>query len=102
MDKDKFFVWCVVKRHLGANSLRHTRLRYDYLFKWLNGEPLNTDSVERLVLYLREKSLRNASINSYIRVLNLIDLFERENDRDLNLLKKVAYFPKQTRVPTIL
>lgn len=102
MKKDKFFVWCVVKRHLDTTSIRHTRIRYNYIFRWLKRKKLTKENVEKFILYLREKALRNASINSYIRVINLIDIFERENGKDYNLLKKISYFPKQFKVPTIL
>ncbi len=102
MDREKFLVWCVVKRNLAKNSIKHTRQRYDLLIKWLGDRTLTAETVESYILYLREKGLRNASLNSHIRVVNLIDIFERENDNDLNLLKKISYFPKQTKVPTIL
>lgn len=102
MNKDKFFVWCMVKRHLGKMSIKHTRIRYDYLFRYLGRKRLNQNTAEQFILHLREKGLRNASINSYIRVINLIDIFERENNKDLNLLKKISYFPKQRKVPTFL
>lgn len=102
MKKNKFFIWCTVKRHLSKGSLKHTRIRYDYLFRWLGRKRLSVDTAEELILYLREKGLRNASINGYIRVLKLIDDYERENQKNLNLLKKIDYFPKQNRTPTIL
>ncbi len=102
MNKERFFVWCTVKRHLSAASLRHTRVRFNYFFRWLGEKKLNPRSAESFVLHLREKGLRNASINGYIRVLKLVDAFERENGKDLNLLKLIDYFPKQRRVPTIL
>ena len=102
MNKKRFFVWCVVKRHLGKTSLKHTRIRYDYIFRWLKKKELSSNTAEDFVLYLKEKGLRNASINSYIRVINLIDIYERENGKDFNLLKKISYFPKQLKVPTFL
>lgn len=102
VDKEKFFVWCAVKRHLGKTSLNHTRIRYDFLFRWLEKKKLTAESSEAFILYLREKNLRNASINSYIRVINLIDIYERERGKDFNLLKKISYFPKQAKVPTVL
>lgn len=82
--------------------MKHTRVRYDYLFRWLGKRKLTPQKAEEFILYLREKGLRNSSINSYIRVINLIDIYERENRKDLNLLKGISYFPKQKRVPTIL
>jgi site-specific recombinase XerD len=102
MNRNKFFAWCVVKRHLGQMSLKHTRIRYEVIFKWLGRKKLTANSAELFILYLREKNLRNASLNSYIRVINLIDIYERENNKDLNLLRKISYFPKQQKVPTIL
>lgn len=102
MDRGKFFVWCAVSRHLAKNSLKHTRIRYDYLFRWLCSKKLNSGTTEEFILHLRDKGLRNVSINSYIRVINLIDIFERENGKDYNLLKKVNYFEKEKRTPCIL
>ena len=102
MDKDKFFSWCVTKRNLVSKSLHHTRIRYDYLFRWLNDEPLTAEKAEGFVLHLREKNLRNSSINSYIRVLNLIDIYERDNNQDLQLLKNISYMKKEQTTPTFL
>lgn len=102
MNKNKFFVWCLIKRHLGKNSIKHTRIRYDFLCRWLGQRKLTADATEKFILYLRERGLRNSSINSYIRVINLIDIYERENNKDLNLLRKICYFPKQKRTPAIL
>lgn len=102
MDKDKFLNWCVTKRNLVAHSMKHTRIRYDYLFRWLNGEQLNAEKAEGFILHLREKNLRNSSINSYIRVINLIDIYERDHNKDLHLLKNISYLPKEKTTPTFL
>lgn len=69
---------------------------------WLSGRTINSDVAEEFVLHVREKGLRNATINSYIRIFKLIDDFERDNGNDLNLLKKIDYFDKQKKIPTIL
>lgn len=102
MHKDKFLVWCAVKRHLDKSSIYHTKIRYDLLFKWLGRKKLTADTAEEYILYLREKGLKNASINSHIRVINLIDIYERENGKDTNLLRKISYFPKESSTPTFL
>lgn len=102
MPKKKFLIWCTLKRHLGRNSLQTTIIRYDCLFRWLVKRKLTAKNVEGFVLSLRQKGLRNASINSYIRVVHLLDIYHREQGKDLNLLRHVSYFPKQKRVPTIL
>ena len=102
MDKDNFLSWCVTKRNLVSNSMKNTRIRYDVIFRWLNGRSLTFETAQALVLYLREKGLKNSSLNSYIRVLYLIDLYEREHNADLNLLKNINYFPKEETSPTFL
>lgn len=104
MDKDKFLAWCVTKRGLVKNSIKHTRIRYDVLFKWLQEfeKTLTYDSSQAFILFLREKGLRNQSLNSYIRIINLIDIYEREHNSDLNLLKNISYFAKEDSTPTFL
>lgn len=102
MNTNKFFVWCAVKRHLSQGSMRTTKTRWNYLEHWLGRRKLTSKIAEQFVLYIREKGLRNASINSYIRIFKLIDVFERENGRNLNLLKHIEYFDKQRKIPTIL
>lgn len=102
MGKKKFLTFCAIRRHLSNSSLAHTEIRYDYLMRWLGKRRLSPELAEEFVLHLRQKNLRNTSINGYIRVLWLIDLYYRENDNDLRLLRKIDYFPKQKRVPTIL
>lgn len=103
MNKDKFLVWCAVKRHLDKSSIYSTKIRYDLLFKWLGRRKLTADTIEQYILYLREKGLKNTSINSHIRVINLIDIFERDNGKeDMNLLRKISYFPKEQSTPTFL
>jgi integrase len=82
--------------------MKHTRIRYDLLFKWLGRRKLTQDSVGEYVQYLREKGLVNVSINTHIRVITLIDIYERDFNKDLHLLKKVSYFPKEKRIPVIL
>jgi integrase len=62
----------------------------------------NSDNIAEYILSLRDKGLANVSINSHIRVIRLIDIYEREFHKDRNLLKKVGYFPKEKRIPIIL
>lgn len=102
MDIDRFFVFCLIKRHLSKSSIRATRSRYNVLLHWLQNRPLTADTVEEFILYLREKGLENTTINSYLRVIGLINTFERDNGNDLNLMKRVSYFRKVVKVPTIL
>jgi integrase len=102
MDKKGFLIWCAVKRHLSQGSLLTTRLRYEYLFKWLGNKKLTSSAAEEFVLHLREKGSKNATINSYIRVFKLIDLYERENGQNFDLLHKISYFPKVKKAPSIL
>lgn len=102
MNREEFLAWCVVKRRLGANSMKHTRIRYDVLFRWLGDRPLTIAAAKQFILYLREKGLANPTLNSYVRVINLIDIYERDHFTDLNLLKDIDYFPKERRIPTIL
>ncbi len=102
MNKGKFFIWCAVKRHLDSSSIAHTRIRYDYLFRWLGRRKLTAETAEEFILGLRERGLRNATLNGYIRIIRLIDDFERHNEKDSNLLKNIDYFPKQKKIPTIL
>lgn len=102
MDKDKFLAWCVTKRNLVSNSMKNTRIRYDVIFRWLAERPLTYESAQQLILFLREKGLKNSSLNSYIRVIYLIDVYEREHNKDLNLLKNINYFAKDETNPTFL
>jgi integrase len=102
MDKEKFLAWCVTKRNLVKNSIQQTRIRYDVLFRWLDGKPLTSDSSQAFILHLREKGRKNATLNSYIRVLNLIDMYEKNQNNNLDLLKNINYFPKEDSTPTFL
>lgn len=102
IDKTAFMAWCTVKRHLSKGSLLHTEIRYDYLIRWLSGMDFSPKNSENFILHLKEKGLRNSSINGYIRILKLIDVFLRGQDIDVNLLKNIDYFPKERKVPTIL
>lgn len=83
--------------------MRHTRIRYDVLDKFLNGRLLTSQTVEDFILHLREKNLANVSLNSYIRVIRLLDIFEKEvNGRDLKLMENISSFKKEKRTPVIL
>ncbi|HZE86978.1 MAG TPA: site-specific integrase [Methylomirabilota bacterium] len=102
MDKKAFLSWCVSKRNLKKNSMKSTRIRYDLFFKWLGRRKLTFDVAAEYKLYLVEKGLRNVSINTHLRVIRLIDIYQREFHTDLNLFKKIDYLPKEKRIPVIL
>lgn len=102
MHREAFFSWCVSKRNLKKNSIKHTRIRYDLFYKWLGRRKLNYNIVAEYKLYLIEKGLQNPSVNSHLRVIRLIDIYEREFHTDLNLFKMIDYMPKTKRIPVIL
>lgn len=102
IDKVKFSTWLAVKKHLKDSSIFVTDTRLKYINNWIGKRKLSSDLAEEFVLYVRQKGRRNGTINSYIRIFSLIDEFYREQGIDLNLLKKIEYFPKQRKVPTIL
>jgi site-specific recombinase XerD len=101
MNKNAFLAWCVTKRNLKKSSMKHTRIRLSLFYKWLGQKKLSYDSVAAYALYLREKGLKNVSINSHLRVLRLIDIYMRDFHEDLNLFKKTSYMKKQKRIPVI-
>lgn len=101
MNKDEFFNWCATKRKLGKNSMRHTRIRYDVLMRWLEGNELTPSKAQAFILSFIESGKANATVNSYIRIISLIDVYERDHSGDLNLMKEIAYLDKTRRTPTI-
>lgn len=102
MHKEAFFSWCVSKRNLKKSSMKHTRIRFGLFYRWLAKRILTYDRVAEYKLYLVEKGLRNVSINTHLRVIRLIDIYERDFHKDLNLFKRVDYLPKEKRIPVIL
>ena len=102
MDEKAFITWCTVRRGLSPSSVIHTEIRLKYLTKWLVQRSLTPEAIEEFIAYLIQRRLRNSSVNGYLRVIYLIDLFHKENGVELNLMKRVAYLPKQERVPTIM
>lgn len=101
VDKTTFFTWCATKRKLAKSSMKHTRIRYDVLIRWLAEKPLSVETAQGFISYLIEAGKANATINSYIRVINLIDIYERDHTTDLNLMKDISYMDKIRRSPTI-
>jgi site-specific recombinase XerD len=99
---DSFLAWCLTKRGLNAVSIRHVRSVLSSLTVWLAGKKISSDLAQSYILHLREKGLKNSSINVHVRVISLLDTFYKEQGEPRNLLKSISYLKSYKRIPTIL
>jgi integrase/recombinase XerD len=95
MDESDFIQFVTIKKRLRAGSVKICRLKHSYFFRWLKEErlDLSKDSVEKFILHLHERKLKNNSINAYIFFLRYLQ--EYYVDRGL----KIQFFDGLTSLP---
>lgn len=101
-DEQAFFRYLVSKRGLKSTSLAVTKIRWRVIERFVKDRTLTPQLAEEFILQLVQKGLRNATINSYVRIFFLIDHFYNSHDIDSKLTKNISYFTKDKKVPTIL
>ncbi len=65
-DKKDFLSFLVTKESLDKGSIKTCRNTANRLFEWLNGDELTKQSLERYFLFLKEKGLKNNTLNNYL------------------------------------
>lgn len=68
MNRDDFIRYITIKKGLAKLSVRCCTIRFDIINKWLseNNKELTKDTIEEFFFYLKQKGLKNNSLNTYV------------------------------------
>ena len=79
-DMNDFVSYLTVRRRLADNSIRLVTTRLAYFQRWIaeQNAPLSKMTVERFIFSLKERGLRNNSINSYVFMLMQLERYMRD------------------------
>lgn len=74
---DDFIRFLTVKGQFEPESLRNITCRYRIFFRWLNEKklPIDKQSVEMFFYFLKQRGLKNTSINSYVMMIRQLWFF---------------------------
>lgn len=65
IDEKDFISFITIKQNLAPQSIRHCKIRIRKMNEWFMNKELNKENVEKFFLELREKGLKNNTLNTY-------------------------------------
>lgn len=82
IDEKDFISFITIKQNLAKQSIRHCIIRIRIINKWFAEKELTKENVEKFFLELKEKGLKNNSLNTYYFVFRQLKKYYK--DRNLN------------------
>lgn len=92
-EKD-FHQFLTIKQGLADNSIRHAMIRIRIINAWLETNELTKESIERFFMSLKEKGLKNNSLNTYKFVLSQLVEYCKDRELPFNFLDGFKTFKK--------
>lgn len=89
-----FFQFLTIKQGLADNSIRHAMIRIKIINKWLESNELSKESIERFFMSLKDKGLKNNSLNTYKFVLSQLVEYCKDRELPFNFLDGFKSFKK--------
>lgn len=99
-EKD-FYSFLSIKQGLSENSIRHCMIRVKIINEWLTSYELDKESVENFFMALKNKGLKNNSLNTYRFVLNQLSDYCKDRGLDYSFMEGFKSF-KKTRPDIII
>jgi len=78
IDEKDFISFITIKRNLSQQSIRHCEIRIRVINKWFSDKELTKENVEKFFLELKERGLKNNSLNTYYFVLRQVKAYYRD------------------------
>lgn len=104
IDENDFISYITIKKGLSKNSIRLCKIRFKIINDWLaeNSLQLDKDSLEKFFYYLKEKKLKNNSLNTYHFVFRYISDYLKDRGINNNFLEGFNGFKKEKPIIIIL
>jgi site-specific recombinase XerD len=98
MDEQDFIKFITIKKGLVANSVKLCRIRFNIIKNWLieHNKDLNKEGVEDFIYGLKQKGLKNNSINTYIFCLRYIRDYCKDRGLPSDFLDGIESLPKNS------
>lgn len=95
--------YLVVKKQLDKNSIKLVLSRFGIIVKYLNGQEITRQSMEGFIYSLKERNLKNNSINAYIFTLKYLYAYLKDRKIDIeDFTEGLDVLPKNPPVIIIL
>lgn len=92
-EKD-FLSFIAIKQNLALQSIRHCIIRIRIINKWFTNKELDKENVERFFMELRNKGLKNNTLNTYYFVFRQLKEYCLDRNLPANFLDGFSSFKK--------
>lgn len=92
-EKD-FLSFITIKRNLAFQSIRHCIIRIRLINKWFAGRELTKGNLEKFFMELRDKGLKNSTLNTYYFVFRQLKEYCIDRNMSSNFLNGFSSFKK--------
>jgi integrase len=94
IDEKDFLSFITIKQNLSEQSVRHCRIRISLINKWFDCKELNKQNVEKYFLELKEKGLKNNTLNTYYFVFRQLKEYFKDRGKNHDFLDGFKAFKK--------
>lgn len=92
--EEDFRSYIVIKRGLSESSVKGCIMRRRIILEWLKGREFTKLNIEEFFMYLKDKELKNNTLNSYVFCLRYISSYFKDRGIDNNFMDGFSSFKK--------